>query len=147
MKIKTILLFFLTLFIVSTFTLPNAFAQYESHTQIGLPEGAKARFGTGGFRRIQYAPNGTGTQFFIFSTIGIWLYDAETLQVRDLLEDFRGYSSVTFNPDGSTLAAGFYDGTVKLWDVSTGTFHNTLIKHNPSVWSVRFSPDGSATRY
>ena len=144
MKKKTTLLFLYILFIVSTLSLSIAFAQYEPHTQIGLPEGAKARFGTGGFRRIQYAPNGTGTQFFVFSTIGIWLYDAETLKVRDLLEDFSGYSSVTFNPDGSTLAAGFYDGTVKLWDVSTGTFHSTPIRHNPSVWSVRFSPDGSA---
>ncbi|RKU17969.1 hypothetical protein C6503_10205 [Candidatus Poribacteria bacterium] len=149
MKIKITFFFLLTLFIASTLSLSTAFAQYEPHTQIGLPEGAKVRFGTGDFRRIQYAPNGTGTQFFVFSTIGIWLYDAETLQVRDLIEDFSGYSSVAFNPDGSTLAAGFYDGTVKLWNVSTGTFYNTSIRHDRPVWSVRFSPDDSvlATKY
>ena len=28
-------------------------------------------------------------------------------------------SSVTFSPDGQTLAAGSYDGTVRLWDVAT----------------------------
>ena len=81
MKRKIILLFLLIFFVVLTFSLSTAFAQYEPHTQIGLPESAKARFGTGSFWRIKYAPNGTGTQFFVFSSMGIWLYDVETWQV------------------------------------------------------------------
>ena len=35
-------------------------------------------------------------------------------------------SSVSFSPDGTTLASGSYDDTVKLWDVATRTNIATL---------------------
>src|SRR5712691_9228553 len=50
-------------------------------------------------------------------------------------------TSVAFSPDGKTIASGSVDGTVKLWDVSTGTGLRTL-KGNPFISSVAFSPDG-----
>ena len=52
-------------------------------------------------------------------------------------------SSVSFSPDGTTLASGSYDGTVKLWDVATRTNIATLQGHTSVVWSVSFSPDGA----
>ena len=51
--------------------------------------------------------------------------------------------SVAFSPDGSTLASGSYDETIKLWDVARGTELRTLHGHSDWVWSVAFSPDGS----
>lgn len=50
--------------------------------------------------------------------------------------------SVTFTPDGTTLASGSTDGTVKLWDVATGHPRMTLLGHADRVNSVSFSPDG-----
>ncbi|MCX6719307.1 MAG: choice-of-anchor D domain-containing protein [Candidatus Taylorbacteria bacterium] len=51
--------------------------------------------------------------------------------------------SVSFSPDGSLLASGSYDKTIKLWDVKSGTNIATLKGHNDAVHSVSFSPDGS----
>ena len=51
-------------------------------------------------------------------------------------------NSVSFSPDGTTLASGSSDGKVKLWDVATGTNIATLHGHWTPVESVSFSPDG-----
>ena len=51
--------------------------------------------------------------------------------------------SVAFSPDGTTLASGSLDHTVKLWNVATGNNIATLQGHTDWVRSVAFSPDGT----
>ncbi|MEG4188954.1 WD40 repeat domain-containing protein, partial [Microcoleus sp. Pol17_C1] len=53
-----------------------------------------------------------------------------------------GVTSVSFSPDGKTLASASIDKTIKLWDVTTGKQIRTLQGHSDVVWSVSFSPDG-----
>ena len=48
---------------------------------------------------------------------------------------------VAFSPDGSLLATGAHDSTVKLWDPTTGQLRGTLT-HEDAVYGVAFSPDG-----
>ncbi|MFW9820649.1 MAG: serine hydrolase, partial [Candidatus Thorarchaeota archaeon] len=50
---------------------------------------------------------------------------------------------VVFSPDGQTLASGSHDGSIKIWDISSGEVLNTLQGHYYSVISLAFSPDGS----
>ena len=51
--------------------------------------------------------------------------------------------SVAYSPDGSTLASGSADKTIRLWDAHTGEHKQTLSGHTDTVWSVAYSPDGS----
>ncbi len=50
--------------------------------------------------------------------------------------------SVSFSPDGKTIASGSDDKTVKIWDAATGTILRSLRGHSGTVTSVFFSPDG-----
>ena len=49
--------------------------------------------------------------------------------------------SVAFNPDGSLLASGGFERTVKLWKASVEDSLEELQGHDNFVWSVAFSPD------
>ncbi|MEV6669781.1 serine/threonine-protein kinase [Streptomyces sp. NPDC051162] len=49
---------------------------------------------------------------------------------------------LAFAPDGTTLASGSYDNTVRLWDVATGRALTTYQGHTSNVMSLAFTPDG-----
>ncbi|MEK8020587.1 MAG: caspase family protein, partial [Candidatus Parabeggiatoa sp.] len=52
-------------------------------------------------------------------------------------------TSVSFSPDGKTLASGSRDNTVRLWDIQTRQLlGEPLVGHSSDVNSVAFSPDG-----
>jgi len=57
----------------------------------------------------------------------------------------RTVSSVIYSPDGKTLAAGVWDGTIRLWDTSGGArpriFKHSKVSKFQFVF-VSFSPDG-----
>ncbi|NER82575.1 MAG: hypothetical protein F6K42_24050, partial [Leptolyngbya sp. SIO1D8] len=63
------------------------------------------------------------------------------LQRNTLASHTDGVRSVSFAPDGQTLASASSDGTVKLWDRS-GRELQTFEGHTDRVWSVSFAPDG-----
>ena len=132
--------FNLALLLVSTlFLQTNALAQ--DHTQWGLPNGAKARLGKGRTLDIAHSPD--GTQLAVASTIGIWLYDVHAGTAVTLLTRHTDWVlSVTFSPDGKTLASGSMDETIRLWQTSTAQHKATLNGHGHDVSSVVFSPDG-----
>ena len=70
-----------------------------------------------------------------------------TSRLAKKLGTLRGHednvSSVTFSPDGTRLASGSSDATIRLWDVETREELATLRGHEDYVTSVAFSPDGA----
>src|SRR5260370_2488100 len=50
--------------------------------------------------------------------------------------------TVAYSPDGTRLASAGSDGTVRVWDASTGQEVLTLPGHTSKFPDVAFSPDG-----
>jgi WD40 repeat protein len=50
--------------------------------------------------------------------------------------------SLSWSPDGESLAAGYIDNAVRVWDTKSGQNTVTFIGHTATVKSVAWSPDG-----
>ncbi|MCF4969875.1 nSTAND1 domain-containing NTPase, partial [Nostoc sp. CMAA1605] len=50
--------------------------------------------------------------------------------------------SITYSPNGKQLASASLDGSIKIWDISTGKTLTTIKDHSNTVYSVTYSPDG-----
>ena len=142
---RTLFQVLLIYFTILTFAL-NAFAQDLSQSY--LPEGAKARLGKGRVFDVAYSPD--GKRLAVASSIGIWLYDAETGAELDLLTGHAYYAwiehyaqpyvlNVYFSPDGQLLLSRNISGNVVVWDAATGEI---LDRYPPPGNVIALSPDG-----
>jgi WD40 repeat protein len=52
-------------------------------------------------------------------------------------------TAIGFSPDGTRVATGSGDSTVRAWDPATGQHVATLTGHGDLVTSIAFSPDGT----
>ena len=63
------------------------------------------------------------------------------------LYTYRGHSAsvgaVAWSPDGTRIASGGYDDTVRVWNAADGSHPYTYTGHSSGVLAVAWSPDGT----
>ena len=102
---------------------------------------------TSGNDKLEFSPDGT-----ILVKVDGW--GGETIQLWDmsnraelgkqkvsLIEHRRDVSSITFSPDGKTLACICDDRTIVLWNPHTGEHKITLKGHTNRITAIAFTPD------
>ena len=94
---------------------------------------------------IVFSPD--GSTLAVRSEYQVWrFWDTETWELKWTLtpQDEVWYVSVSFSPDGVTLASGgqHVNNAVRLWDVKTGEPKRILTGHTDRVQGVAFSPEG-----
>ena len=99
-----------------------------------------ARLGMGVLERPAYSPD--GSLLAVASSLGVYLYAAETMEQVRFIETNTWVNDVAFSPDGTLLAVATRDNTIQLRQVSDGALQDTLVGHKSWVASVAFSPGG-----
>ncbi len=78
----------------------------------------------------------------IYGKNNIILYDLNTQEVQTILTGHKKQVySLSFSPDGKTLASGGLDKTIRIWTVDTGEHKKTLRGHSDQVSHIMFKDD------
>lgn len=94
-------------------------------------------------RSLVYSPLDSRVLFSACDDTHVHMYDAEG---KNLVASMSGHSSwvlsVDASPDGSAIATGSSDRSVRLWDLTMRASLQTMTSHSDQVWSVAFRPPG-----
>lgn len=90
---------------------------------------------------IALAPD--GSQLAAAVDYGVVVYAVGKRRELFELKGHKGQvSAVAYSPDGSAIATGSWDSTVKLWDAATGRERATYRWPVGRVYSLAYAPDG-----
>jgi WD40 repeat protein/serine/threonine protein kinase len=92
---------------------------------------------------LALSPDGLILAIASETTIQLWNLATRTVLENSTLKGNTGnIGALAFSPDGKTLAAGSFDGPIKLWNIAARQEVGSLKAHLSSVWGMAFSPDG-----
>ncbi len=145
------------LLILIAFSLLLPVGWTDDYRQWNLPEGATMRLGKGIIIEIAYSQD--SKYLAVTSTIGIWLYDLQTLKETKLLTaeenriSSRIFHKIAFSPDGRTLVSATSSTSyssrghnIWLWDTEKGKIKGKINKSveigTLAISSIEFSSDG-----
>lgn len=77
-----------------------------------------------------------------FSALGCSLHPPGAALLRTLAGHMREVLAVAVTPDGRCAISASGDGTLRMWDLETGTTLHTLRGHTKAVVAVAVTPDG-----
>jgi RNA polymerase sigma factor (sigma-70 family) len=102
-----------------------------------------------GVRALAITPDGKLLATADYEDAAVRLRDPADGKVRAVLREHSTtvgtlVTAVAFTPDGKTLAAGYLDGTVELWDVAAGRVKKSFDAGPGGVYAVAVAPDGRA---
>ena len=108
-------------------------------TTWALPDGAVARLGRGCHPDFAFSPDGQA--LVIGNTIGLWVYDLETLAPIALWETERGMTfCIAISPNGKWIAACNSDEILKVLDLQNGECL-AQVKLDNYITNLTFSHD------
>lgn len=106
---------------------------------VETPEGDTVRLGRGGGVNIKLAKRPP------LSLVALVTDPAPLAGVRSWTVETRGHRgevlAVAYSPDGKWVASGCQDGTIRIWDPTTGEFVKALVGHDGVVQAVTWSRD------
>ncbi len=83
-----------------------------------------------------------GRHLVVHDMTGLRLWHLESGGVVPLERSMYGNQRTAQSPDGTLIAVGVEDRSVRIWNTQTGREHATLRGHRDLVNSLAFSPDG-----
>lgn len=138
---KKLILFYIAFLSILSLLLSNR-SLAQAYTRWQLPEGAKIRLGKGAINDITFSRD--GTQFAVATSIGIWIYNAQTGEELALLTGHeRAVKAVTYSLDGRTFTTVDAGGETRLWDATTRKRISILTEPTDLVQKVTLSSDGT----
>jgi len=101
-------------------------------------------YGHTGFVGVEFSPDGKTLASFGYDDGTIRLWDLTTRSEFASFRHFPEVNAIAFNPDGSKIASGGTDKTIKLWDVKSSTEQAGYEGHTAGIGfkSLDWSPDG-----
>jgi len=112
-------------------------------TRRRIVERLGARLALDSYERLIFSSDG---RRLIAAGVNLEVWSVATGRaVADLSLGDKGLRSIALSPDGFTVAAGYDDGTIALWDLRRRRLAATLSRfgsHLGTVQALAFSPDG-----
>lgn len=100
---------------------------------------AIARLGGGQAMQVTYTPD--GSMLLLATSVGLLVFDSQTLQEKCWLESSSWLWSVHVSADSQTAVTGTGNGQLQIWQLRDGKLLREISGHEQIVRCVAFSPN------